>query len=206
VRETLLWLLPGSGSASLITCTVQENDIALKWHFVFFFTVFYSSSDASLAEILFLCNTQSNILAPFRWLWGSRIRTRDSCVLCLVSSSCLSQLSHHIPYGHHIPNFVFWSNVLHRLHRWPKKLTIYKDFRETLFWLQPGSSSATVIICKVQEKIVAPTIAAFYPFVIDTKINWVWAGAARSNIITEPEPYMKIARLPPENFIKVSLL
>jgi hypothetical protein len=28
---------------------------------------------------------------------GSRIRTRDSCVLCLVSPSCLSQLSHHIP-------------------------------------------------------------------------------------------------------------
>jgi hypothetical protein len=35
---------------------------------------------------------------------GSRIRTRDSCVLCLVSPSCLSQLSHHIPtLSHHIP-------------------------------------------------------------------------------------------------------
>jgi hypothetical protein len=32
----------------------------------FFKTVFYSSSDASLAEILFLYDTQSNILAPFR--------------------------------------------------------------------------------------------------------------------------------------------
>jgi hypothetical protein len=28
---------------------------------------------------------------------GSRIRTRDSCVLCLVSPSCFNQLSHHIP-------------------------------------------------------------------------------------------------------------
>jgi glycosyltransferase involved in cell wall biosynthesis len=28
---------------------------------------------------------------------GSRIRIWDSCVLCLVSPSCLSQLSHHIP-------------------------------------------------------------------------------------------------------------
>jgi uncharacterized membrane protein len=36
--------------------------------YLFFFTVFYSSSDASLAEILFLFlyDTQSNILAPFR--------------------------------------------------------------------------------------------------------------------------------------------
>jgi hypothetical protein len=65
--------------------------------FFFFLTVFYLSSDASLAENLFLYDTQSITLAPFRWLWGSRIRTRDSCILCLVSPSCLSQLSHHIP-------------------------------------------------------------------------------------------------------------
>jgi hypothetical protein len=33
---------------------------------LFLKTVFYSSRDASLAEILFLYDTQSNILAPFR--------------------------------------------------------------------------------------------------------------------------------------------
>jgi hypothetical protein len=59
-----------------------------------------------------LYDTQSNILAPFRWLWGSRIRTWDSCVLCLVSPSCLSQLSHHIPkiaFGGKRTNLKVWS-------------------------------------------------------------------------------------------------
>jgi hypothetical protein len=76
-----------------MTIRQQDNSLCVAFfcgQIFFFLTVFYSSSDASLAEILFIYDTQSKILAPFRWLWGSRIRTRDSCVLCLVSPSCLS--------------------------------------------------------------------------------------------------------------------
>jgi hypothetical protein len=70
---------------------------------IFFFIVFYSCRDASHAEICFVIHSHSS------WphsgdCGGSRIRTRDSCVLCLMSPSCFNQLSHHIPLlSHHIP-------------------------------------------------------------------------------------------------------
>jgi hypothetical protein len=58
---------------------------------VFFFNCFLLEQwRLTCWDFCFLYDTQSNILAPFRWLWGSRIRTRDSCVSCLVSPSCLS--------------------------------------------------------------------------------------------------------------------
>jgi hypothetical protein len=54
----------------------------------FIYLIFYSSRDASHAEICFY-DTQTYFLTPFRRLWGGRIWTRNSCVLCLVSPSCL---------------------------------------------------------------------------------------------------------------------
>jgi hypothetical protein len=48
---------------------------------ILLFFAYYSGRDASHPEICLSC-----FLAPFRRLWGEQIfRTRDCCVLCLVS-------------------------------------------------------------------------------------------------------------------------
>jgi hypothetical protein len=63
--------------------------------------LFYSCRDASHAEICFYDTVHSHSSWPRSGdCGGSRIRTRDSCFLCLVSPSCFNQLSHHIPRLH----------------------------------------------------------------------------------------------------------
>jgi hypothetical protein len=70
---------------------------------------FHSGRDASYPEICFMIHSHNS------WPRSgdcerSRIRTRDCCVLSLVSPSCLSQLSYHIP------TFIrLWSLLRHHL-------------------------------------------------------------------------------------------
>jgi hypothetical protein len=75
---------------------------------------------------------------PVQMTVGSRILTRDSCVLCLVSPSCLSQLSHLIPLPNFpCPNFLYsdshWSGFFCRCPLWNR------------LWFRIGFRSETTV-------------------------------------------------------------
>jgi hypothetical protein len=79
---------------SYCTFNTMYRRLSVWQCFFFLRIVFYSCRDASHAKICFMIHSHSS------WprsgdCGGSRIRTRDSCVLCLVSPSCFNQLSHH---------------------------------------------------------------------------------------------------------------
>jgi hypothetical protein len=83
-----------ASQASLLRLPPPRRRVARGKFFILI--IFYSSRDASHAEIWFMIH--SHISWPRSGdCGGSRIRSRDSCVLCLVSPSCFNQLSHHIP-------------------------------------------------------------------------------------------------------------
>jgi hypothetical protein len=59
---------------------------------------------------------------------GSRIRTRDSCVLCLVSPSWFKQLNHHIPItSHHTP--ITTTSASPQLQEYMHNLVFFKELK-----------------------------------------------------------------------------
>jgi hypothetical protein len=90
----MLWKVKLHLASSLPSLPHRNLSINRKGTYILIF--FYSSRDDSHAEVCFMLH--SHISWPRSGDCGrSRIRTRDSCVLCLVSPSCFNQLSHHIP-------------------------------------------------------------------------------------------------------------
>jgi hypothetical protein len=66
--------------------------------FFFYIIIFFTQAETPYMLRFWFIILHSHISWPRSGdCEGSRIRTRDSCVLCLVSPSCLSSLSHHVP-------------------------------------------------------------------------------------------------------------
>jgi hypothetical protein len=84
-------------SVSKLICTIVFPAIYRQYFFSFFNCFLLKQRRLNYWDFDWFSMIHSHISWPRSGdCEGSRIRTRDSCVLCLVSPSCLSQLSHHI--------------------------------------------------------------------------------------------------------------
>jgi hypothetical protein len=81
-----------------IQIRIRKNSFgSTTLHRTFFYELFFTHAETPpMLRFCFMIHSHSS------WprsgdCWGSRFRTQDSCVLCLVSPSCFNQRSHHIP-------------------------------------------------------------------------------------------------------------